>query len=274
MKQVDLHMHSQSSDGMWTADQILQEIINKGIRIFSITDHDTLENSRYISTRIPDQIEFHIGVEITASLDSQEIHILAYDIDTENVNLNELIGSNSQIRKSYYKNLVRFAFSEGLFDSIDDYPNFKHNRALGVLKDFHYLKGKGVINNLSDLAEIAEAYGQTPIYQSVKDVVHCIHQAGGAAILAHPSAYNGRQKLDTGKLNQFKSCGIDGIEVYSPYLNEISDVEYYKSYCKSNGLGATAGSDFHGGFLKRCIGQPTAFEKDIDLSFMSYTNRK
>ena len=46
---IDLHMHTSASDGTWSPEALIQNVINAGIEIFSVTDHDTVENIAAVS---------------------------------------------------------------------------------------------------------------------------------------------------------------------------------------------------------------------------------
>ena len=61
--QVDMHMHTTASDGTWTAEELLDGIIENNIKVFSITDHDSTFNSVSIIDRIPDDICYMVGVD-------------------------------------------------------------------------------------------------------------------------------------------------------------------------------------------------------------------
>ena len=39
---ADLHMHTRASDGTLTPKELLKEIVEKDIKLFSVTDHDSI----------------------------------------------------------------------------------------------------------------------------------------------------------------------------------------------------------------------------------------
>ncbi|MFC1839207.1 PHP domain-containing protein, partial [Thermodesulfobacteriota bacterium] len=41
---VDLHLHTSASDGTWSPEDLIRNVIDSGIKIFSVTDHDSMEN--------------------------------------------------------------------------------------------------------------------------------------------------------------------------------------------------------------------------------------
>ena len=67
-------------------------------------------------------------------------------------------------------------------------------------------------------------------------------------------------------LREWVVLGIDGIEAYSPYLNQLKDAQYYIDFCKENDLMYSTGSDCHGAFIKdRKVGKPEVYLKDINI---------
>ena len=44
MKKVDMHMHTMASDGTWDVEELKNELIKNKIDIFSLTDHDSVDN--------------------------------------------------------------------------------------------------------------------------------------------------------------------------------------------------------------------------------------
>ena len=87
------------------------------------------------------------------------------------------------------------------------------------------------------------------------------HEAGGMAICAH-AAHSARQDLAV--LGQLVDLGLDGIECYSPY-HDRATTHRLVAYCQAREVLITAGSDCHGGFAGRELGQPEAYAKDLDL---------
>ena len=45
---IDLHIHSNLSDGTDTVEELLKKLLEKGIKTFSITDHDNIVASKEI----------------------------------------------------------------------------------------------------------------------------------------------------------------------------------------------------------------------------------
>jgi 3',5'-nucleoside bisphosphate phosphatase len=93
---VDLHMHSAASDGSISLDELLKEIIEKEIKLFSVTEHDTIENVAKISSFASENnLHYVPGVELSATFESRRMHILGYNVDSENQKLLAFTKSNT-----------------------------------------------------------------------------------------------------------------------------------------------------------------------------------
>ena len=91
MAKVDLHLHSKYSDGSDSVEELLDIIVKNDIKIFALTDHDTVEGCKKISTLIPDNIKFICGVELTCEENNIRAHILGFNCDYNNEKLMNLI---------------------------------------------------------------------------------------------------------------------------------------------------------------------------------------
>ena len=65
MAKFDLHLHSNNSDGSASVKELVETVIKSGIKIFALTDHDTVKGISNIEQFIPAEIKFIKGVELT-----------------------------------------------------------------------------------------------------------------------------------------------------------------------------------------------------------------
>jgi predicted metal-dependent phosphoesterase TrpH len=254
-KLVDLHIHTNASDGTWDIKETIAMIIEKNIKYFSITDHDTFENSLKALRYIPKNKRFVLGSEISSTYKGKEYHILAYGFDPENEALKKLLKDNQLIRKRYNDDLINYVKEFEVVNDISDYDNYIWDLARGGWKSLNYLIDKGVVTDLESYFELIEISQLKLEFKSPEVVIEKIHQAGGYSILAHPSAY-GEKNMKIDFLESWTIFGIDGIECYSPYFEDIKDANYYVKFCKEKDLMISGGSDCHGKFNDRFIGVP------------------
>ena len=92
MNTVDLHFHTDHSDGKNTPEEMLEAYKQKGFKKLSITDHNVM--SAYKNLKVPDGIELIKGIEFDCWEGYVFMHILGYNIDTENKKLQKLCAKN------------------------------------------------------------------------------------------------------------------------------------------------------------------------------------
>ena len=252
---VDLHIHTNASDGTWSIKETIAMVIEKNIKYFSVTDHDTFENSLQALKYVPRNKRFILGSEISSTYKGKEYHILAYGFDPENEVLKKLIKDNQLIREKYNDDLIEYVKAYEVVNDISDYDDYVWDLARGGWKSLNYLIDKGIVTSLENYFELVEISQLKLKFKSPEVVIEKIHQAGGYSILAHPSAY-GEKYMNNNLLETWKAFGIDGIECYSPYFENQKDTAYYVKYCQKNGLMISGGSDCHGKFNDRFIGIP------------------
>ena len=87
---IDMHMHSIYSDGQYDINILLDKAIRSNIKTLSITDHDTLLGNINISDeyRYNKNLNIINGIELSAKVNKGRMHILGYDFNLKDINLN------------------------------------------------------------------------------------------------------------------------------------------------------------------------------------------
>ena len=88
---IDLHVHSNKSDGTLTPSELVAYAVKKGLTAFALTDHDTVEGCLEMQNIVPKDITFIPSVELTCKADTVKCHILGYNCDYNNKTLLYLI---------------------------------------------------------------------------------------------------------------------------------------------------------------------------------------
>ena len=253
---VDLHIHSNASDGTFSPQDILDKAKQLGLRAISITDHDTLEGSRQaIKHNMNDAIRLITGVEISADLPREyghkgSCHILGYGIDLENPKLNETLSTLQNARKNRNPLIIEKLNAMNIWVTMADVLQMAPDNQVGRPHIAEALVKKGYACSISDAFDRYLGVDQ-PAYVdkyriSCSTAISIIDAAGGIAVLAHPYLLKPNKGPDFEKVLKFlTSKGIKGIEVYySEHTREAT--QYYKEIADEYGLIATGGSDFHG----------------------------
>ena len=81
MAKFDLHLHSNNSDGSATVGELVETVVKSGIKVFALTDHDTVAGINEAERLVPQDIKFLKGVELTCKIRDIRCHILGYGIN-------------------------------------------------------------------------------------------------------------------------------------------------------------------------------------------------
>ena len=260
---VDLHMHTTASDGTLTPEALMVEILRNRLSMFSVTDHDSLENIDEMAVLAKaNGVAFIPGVEISVSFEGRELHILTYGVNTEDEALDEILQRNQAIREAHNAALVAFACERHACNF--DFDQYGHEATRGGWKALNYLLDKGIATSISDFFSLIDAFGTPLVFEPFDEVIPKLRALGYLLVLAHPPAYYDGQQLPIEMLDVLVSLGIQGIECYSPYYKSQEDADYYLDYCRERSLVITCGSDYHGAFIpSRKLALPAKMTMDV-----------
>ena len=77
-RQIDLHIHSTASDGTDSPLCLAEKVKAAGIRVFALTDHDTVTGAEYLAEHLSEGMTFIPGIELSCRMSSGKYHILGY----------------------------------------------------------------------------------------------------------------------------------------------------------------------------------------------------
>lgn len=282
---VDIHIHTNRSDGQYSTEEVLNFCKEQNLEIISITDHDTIEpykdiekNNFGYSGRIIS------GVELSFGLNGRLYDVLGYNISLSIIAewLNTQYPKDKQLAKQQHilsemqkiYSSLGFKFdkdiplstglkSEAYTKMIASLISYPEN--LAIEPDLHqpnfYKKHH---TNTSSKYYVDETFN----LPTISEVIDIIHKAGGLAILAHSGAYG----FDNNELNRFIQLaienGVDGLELKYP-AHTPEQEKIILNFAKKYNLITTGGSDFHGEKIKPQVELNTTYnnyiltEKDI-----------
>ena len=244
-KFVDLHVHTNASDGTSLPDEVYGRALKAGLAAFSITDHDTLDGFSQIKNLVvPDKIELVPAVELSGLLKGEDIHILGYLIDPENQILVQKLQELKLARKNRAASMVEKLNKLGLDLSMVRVQQLAGHSTIGRPHIADALLKNGLTTSYDEafhkyIGVDGPAY-EPKKYMSAQQAIDLIHSAGGVAVLAHPGVLN-RDDLIVDLLEM----QLDGIEAFhcqhDGYLTN-----HYIQTAKKYGLAYSGGSDCHG----------------------------
>jgi hypothetical protein len=253
MKRVaDLHVHTNISDGTFSPEKVVRYAREQGLDAIAITDHDTCGAIAAAITAAKDMdIEIIPGVELTAEIDDNEIHILGYFIDWQDDLFIQKLKGFCEVREKRAKEILKKLRAHGIDLKYEDLLEVAGpcTGSVGRLHIANLLYKKGKV------ACVREAFtkyiGQdSPAYVkkfklSPKDAAEIIKNAGGVSVLAHPKTINTEKRPLEDIIKTLVDEGIQGIEVYHSDHNKRNVAEFGKLADKYKLL-ITGGSDCHG----------------------------
>lgn len=256
MKAVDLHTHSNKSDGSCSPTKLVDYAIQKGLAAIALTDHDTTDglaeaitHAAALSQSGQPSVEVIPGIEFSTKHEDKDVHIvglyIAYDAPDFDAKLQEFVDSRTNRNIKMCNNL-----REAGIDIT--YGKLQERNPDAVITRAHYaayLLEEGYVKSRQDA--FSQYLGDHTKYFVPREkvtpaqAVELILQAGGIPILAHPPLYHmGKDRLDN-LVSSLKEVGLMGIEVlYSTYTNQ--DERDMLNLASKYELLLSGGSDFHG----------------------------
>ena len=276
---IDLHTHTNYSDGDLSPYELIKLAIEKRIGTLGITDHDTLGGIKKVdrsdSLIVDSGIQIIDGIELSAKVSKGRMHILGYDIDINDINLNkkmselkdnsinsvlsimeqikkdygivfryddikELVNSNHNLgRPDLAKLCVKYGYASSVQDAFDKYLIAAHNKTRSTSKGLPY-----------------------------EECIELILQSKGIPILAHPKSLELSEKEFLMLLKEMINFGLKGIEVYHSSHTE-EETEYYLEIANKYNLLISGGSDYHGPTVKPDIELGTGKNNNIYIKQLS-----
>lgn len=260
MKYIDLHVHSNASDGSLTPSELVNCAVYKNLSAFALTDHDTVagitealdEANRINATSASGEklITVIPGIELSAEYYGRDIHILGLNIDYQNEVFLNQIEHFRKTREERNQKMIALMQENGF--NITQELIEKRFGTDTVITRAHYaiLMIEGGYVKDKDTAFKKYLNPGCSCYVprtkvNVFDAVKLILSANGKPVLAHPLLYKlSEQELDK-LVDLLSQNGLLGIEaIYS--ANKWNDEAKMKSLAKKYNLFITGGSDFHG----------------------------
>lgn len=267
MKKVDMHMHTCASDGTWDVYELKEQLIKNKINIFSITDHDSIDNVIKMQEIITpkDNLVYIHGIELTTTYEGREYHLLTYNYDYKNHDLIALMNWTNDSRiNSNNQYIEKYAALKYENVNYEDFEKYEYNRKRGGWKSANYMMDKGIHNDLLSHLNDVNKSGYRAVLKNPKETIEIAKKSGGKVILAHPSSNYKNEYMPESEMKYWLEIGIDGMECYSPYNQSF--VQWYIDFCKKNNLMISGGSDCHGTFIQtRKLGVPHVELSDLNI---------
>jgi hypothetical protein len=245
---IDLHLHTTASDGTLSPTALVSLAAGTGLRIISVTDHDTvagLAEARDVAARLG--LRLVNGIEITAVEDARDVHVLGYFFDPDDRDLTRFLERQRAERVERVREIGARLASLGVpvdVDAIVAAAARDAGRSVGRPLVADALVAAGHALDRRDAFDRWLAAGGPAFVPRrgppLSRVVETISAAGGLASLAHP----GLLHLDD-RIPDFASAGLSAIEARHRDHDAATEARY-RGMARALGLAVSGGSDFHG----------------------------
>ena len=268
---IDLHTHSTKSDGTLTPSELVVHAMEKGLRAFALTDHDSIdgleEATNFVAGLKSGEIKFPqtaitpygepgpiipeviCGIEFSTEYKGLDIHIVGLDFDVKNTeftsSLHTFLDSRDGRNRQMAEKLASLGIGITYEGMLEMFPGCVLTRAHFA----KYLLEYGYVRSSKEAFDRYLSPG-CPGYVARKKVtpvqaVELTCMAGGIPILAHPMIYDLQKDELEELIITLKEAGLIGIEaLYCTHSQ--ADEKFVRSLAQKHGLCISGGSDFHG----------------------------
>jgi len=246
----DLHSHSNVSDGALTPTALIERAVSHDVTVLALTDHDTIAGLTEAHDAAARHAGFTLidGIELSTGWHGFEIHIVGLRIDPCHPSLQAFIRSQQQRRQIRAEGIAAKLARCGIADAL---THIACNMPCDSLTRTHFarlLVDQGHVKDMNQAFKKYLAKGErayvAPDWPAIGEAVEVIHNAGGNAVLAHPSRYKLSTKWLKRLFNDFQQVGGDALEVALPQQRPC-ERQQLAVWGSEWGLKASLGSDFH-----------------------------
>ena len=247
MSRVDLHIHSNASDGRLSPEEVVRESARRGLAVIALTDHDAISGlaPALAAAKAFPGLRVVPGVELSTDADQGEVHILGYFID---YNDGELVARLERMRNSRLERAQAMVAKLRDLGVNIDWPRVQEIAGKGSVGRPHLAQAmleKGYIGSLKEAFSSYIGRGG-PAYVERRKLtpaaaVELILRVKGLPVLAHPLTVSDPEAL----VVRLKAVGLVGIEAYYKDYS-ADDVGKLLMLAERHNLVATGGSDYHG----------------------------
>ena len=248
---IDLHTHTNFSDGTDSPTQLINKALAAGISVLGLTDHDSISGWQEAITALRPGISLVPGSEISCQTsDGISVHILGLLFDSENLELMGTMQATRENRHGRMAKIITRLNEAGIDISMQDVlDQLAEGATLGRPHLADALVKKGVVAS-RDEAFTQMLHNKSKYYVShysplPEVAIKMIKAAGGVSVIAHPMASHRGRTISLETFGSLIDAGLDGVEVdhrdHSP-----DEKTQLIELAKQNNLVMTGASDYHG----------------------------
>lgn len=255
---VDLHLHSNRSDGTEDPAEVVERARQEGLRTIALTDHDTTSGwGEAAAAATAHGMTFIPGMELSSKDGWRSVHLLAYLFDPEDA---DLAAETARIREDRIGRAARIVRNIGR-----DYPlrwedvleQTDPGATVGRPHIADALVARGIVRDRGEafdgILHPREGYYEAHYAPDPLTAIELVVAAGGVPVIAHPA---GRERMSDATLRRLIDAGLGGLEI-DHRENTAEGREWLRRFADEYDLIVTGSSDYHGAGKPNVPGENT-----------------
>ncbi|NNJ33080.1 PHP domain-containing protein [Lacrimispora defluvii] len=250
MNFIDLHVHSNASDGTLTPARVVELAAQKGLSAIALTDHDTIEGipeALEAAKSLP--LEVIPGIELSCVYLGEEIHILGLYVDLADKKFINETDTLKDIRMKRNTEMIHRFQNAGIDITLSEVQAGNPDTVITRAHFARVLLEKGYVTNMDQAFKKYLSYSgpYCPRKEKItpEHAMKILRDCNASPVLAHPYQYHLGDKKTEELVSYLKEMGLHGLEVYHSSNNQYESGKL-KKLAKKYQLFPTGGSDFHG----------------------------
>jgi 3',5'-nucleoside bisphosphate phosphatase len=250
---IDLHTHSNVSDGTLRPAEVMAEAAAAGLDVVALTDHDGLggwAEAEQAASRLP--LRFVPGVELScrwyAVSPSIPLHLLAYYVDPDHPGLAAEMARVRGARDHRGERIVELINGDGVDITWAEVLEIADGGTVGRPHIARVLVKHGVVDTVSDAFAPSMLGQRWRVPKEDSDVLLALRlvlDAGGVPVFAHPRATKRGAVVPDSLIVEMAGLGLFGLEAdHEDHTPEQR--QQVRALAADLGLVVTGSSDFHG----------------------------
>jgi hypothetical protein len=250
MLKVDLHCHSNVSDGVLAPAAVAAYARKGGVDAWALTDHDEvggIKAARQAAGEVG--MQFVAGVEISVTWAGETVHIVGLKIDEDNQALVQGLHDTRNGRDRRGREISEQLEKAGIPGAYEGALKYVGNPDL--MSRTHFARYLVEVGACASTSEVFRKYltegkpGYVPHrWATLEQAVGWIRGAGGTAVIAHPGRYRFTPIMEGALFDEFKQLGGAAIEVVTG-SHTPEQYPVYAELARRYGFLASRGTDFH-----------------------------
>jgi predicted metal-dependent phosphoesterase TrpH len=250
MLKVDLHCHSNVSDGVLAPAAVAAYARKGGVDVWALTDHDEIKGikaARDAATGLG--MRFVPGVEISVTWGGETVHVVGLQVNEDEPALVQGLAATRNGRDARGREIAAQLERAGIPGAYEGALKYVGNPDL--LSRTHFARYLVEIGACGSTSEVFRKYltegkpGYVPHrWASLAEAVGWIRKAGGIPVIAHPGRYRFTPLAEGAMFDEFKQLGGNAIEVVTG-SHTPDQYETYAEVARRYGFLASRGTDFH-----------------------------